>query len=383
MADFSQPQLFETLRKLKGHEPSSFVLAVAALERGLTVTHYRDQQEAGLRHQVFSGKFSSATFYSLSDGRRCHFFNSTLSDRISATAALTTKDKLKTKAILHAKNLNTPVGGFISSKNPKLLVDLYAAGVRLFVIKPVSGSLGKDTHVGQSAQQVLAVLRGNPNAGYLLEQYIVGQEHRLFVVGRKVVGAFIRQPPIVVGNGIDTIRTLCENYQAAREHNPLFVDNKLNPAEVELALLFWRRKWTDIPRLNEVVSLAKDLVPAAQGNRSWSLDTLPQSMKQLAIDSMQALSARSGALDMVLDRSGVPFVLEVNMRPMIAALSLPWPHGEWNLHVPNAIIDDLFGPSTKPRREIATFDFAALRAEIFREGRTTKGINASDFATFA
>ncbi len=61
--------------------------------------------------------------------------------------------------------------------------------------------MGRDTFVNQSAKAVRAYLSKHRSGDYLLEQYINGAEHRLFVVKGKVAAAYRFVPMRVVGNG--------------------------------------------------------------------------------------------------------------------------------------------------------------------------------------
>ena len=65
-----------------------------------------------------------------------------------------------------------------------------------------------------------------------------------------------------------------------------------------------------------------------------------------------------------------------------ASHSFPHPNGEYNLTVPNALVQSLFGPPKAAQRPVLGFDFQALGAEVFREGRASKGVEAADFAQF-
>lgn len=379
MADFAQPAMALSMKSLMAHEAASFLIALYAIERGLTVHFYRNQAEADVDRPLLARSVSDATLFSISNEARTHFFCGAQSDQLNRSAAVVSKDKLKTKALLHAKNLNTPVGGMVSTSNAKLLSDLYTAGVRRFVVKPVAGSMGENTHLNQSAKQVIAILRGNPGTEFILEQHVQGQEHRLFVVGQEVVAAYQRVPSFVAGNGVDNIRTLCSKFDDLRRTNPFTANRLLDPTEVELALLLNRRTWADVPKPNEVVKLSKDGVLSGQNPYPWSLHRISPETKQLAVKAMQTVSARAGALDMIIDARGVPYVLEINLRAMIAPLSFPWPTGPWNMNVPKALVDDIFGKADGTVRSVASFDFAGLRAELFRDGRTSRGVNAADF----
>ena len=158
LIDFTAPAFFNVMRTTKAHTTSAYLVSLAALTQGLSVTFFRSQREAGINNPLFPPEVSEPIFYRVSNGRRAHFFNGTQSDRTSATAAFTTKDKLKTKALLHAKNLNTPVGGLMSAQDHGLLGRMHQAGVKWFVIKPVAGSLAEGVFLHQSAAQVFHYL---------------------------------------------------------------------------------------------------------------------------------------------------------------------------------------------------------------------------------
>ena len=83
-----------------------------------------------------------------------------------------------------------------------------------------------------------------------------------------------------------------------------------------------------------------------------------------------------------MDQSGTPYVLEINIRPYIGAASFMISNRAYNLTVPNALIQSLFGPPTAAPCEVLGFDFQALGADVLREGRMSNGVVAADFAQF-
>lgn len=380
--DFAAPAFFNQIRATKGHGASTYLVTLAALTQGLSVTFFCSQAEAGINHPLFAKEVAEPIFYRVSNPRRAHFFNATQSDRISATACATTRDKLKTKALLHAKNLNTPVGGVMSAQDHALLGRLHQAGVRRFVIKPVAGSLGKGVFLNQTAQQVAAYLRANPEQSFLVEQHINGFEHRVYVVDGVVVAANQRIPNNVVGNGSDTVATLFAARQEDRRRNPYFADKTADLAEVEMTLLTRGGAWSDVPARGQIVWLAKDGIPGMQGDFPLSLDSLPEAAKHLAVAATKAVAAQSAGLDILVEPSGTAYVLEINIRPWIGAQSFPHPQGDYNLTLPNALIQSVFGAPNPQPRPLLGFDYQALGAEVFRQGRVTKGVEAADFAQF-
>src|SRR5699024_7010840 len=47
-----------------------------------------------------------------------------------------------------------------------------------------------------------------------------GNDYRLYVVGDQVVGAILRIPPNIIGDGVNTIETLIESKNEERKFNP-------------------------------------------------------------------------------------------------------------------------------------------------------------------
>jgi cyanophycin synthetase len=380
--DFTSPAFFNVMRTTTGHTSSAYLVTLAALTQGLDVTFFRTRREAGLKNPMLAEEVSEPIFYRVSNTRRAHFFNGTQCDRTSATAALTTKDKLKTKALLHAKNLNTPVGGVMSAQNHALLGRLHQAGVKWFVIKPVAGSLANGVYPHQSAVQVFQYLQAHPNDSFLVEQHIAGFEHRVYVIDGVAVSAYQRVPNHVVGNGFDSVRTLFATRQDERKQNPLLANKPADMAQVEMALLSRGAAWSDVPAPGQMVWLAANALPSNQGDYILSFDSLPEGVKRLAGAATQAVAAYNAGVDMIVQPSGEAFVLEINIRAWIGSHSFPHPKGAYNLTLPHAIIQSLFGPPKTALRAVAGFDFQALGAEVFREGRRSSGVNAADFAQF-
>lgn len=387
MMNFSLPQNFETMRKLRKHDASSFLIALTALGNGLDVTYFRSQAEAGKKLPLFAAEVTAPIFFSVGDGRRTHFFNASLPDTTSASTATVTRNKVATKELLHRKSIPTAIGGLVSAENPRLLYDLARAGVKRFVMKPVEGSLGKGTFLNQTPEQAAEVLRLNPRVKYVIEQHIFGREHRLYVVDDRVVAAYWYMPPNVLGDGSATVRTLHARHQAERAENPFVVDRKPAPAEIDLALLMQKVGWDDVPEKGRRIWLATTPFPDAQGDFFVCTTTLPDSIRQVGLATAKAVAARNCAIDLIVNARGEAFVLEVNARPMIGVHSFPHASGQtegqgFNLDVPTAILRSLFALKPDLAREVVTFDYAALSAEVFREGRSTRGVRAADFAVF-
>ena len=243
----------------------------------------------------------------------------------------------------------------------------------------VIGERGFSASIGRTG---FSTSTGQFYRNFLLEQHIAGFEHRVYVVDGVAVSAYQSVPNHVVGNGFDTLRALFAARQDQRKHNPFQVDKPADMAEVEMALLARGGAWTDVPAQGQIVWLAAKSIPDSQTDFIPSLETLPSAARALAVAATQAVAAYNAAVDMIVTPSGTAFVLEINIRAYIGAHSFPNTNSSYNLTLPNAIVQSLFGKQRLQHRDLVAFDFQALEKELFREGRRAKGLDAADFVQF-
>ena len=132
-------------------------------------------------------------------------------DRTSAVAEAIAQDKELTKTLLHAAGVPVPVGRPVENAE-----DAWAAALELggaVVVKPQDGNQGKGVTVNLTTrEQVEAAYAAafKISDEVLVERYLSGQDHRLLVIGNKLVAAARREPPLVVGDGVRTVRQLVE-----------------------------------------------------------------------------------------------------------------------------------------------------------------------------
>ena len=136
-------------------------------------------------------------------------------DSTSAIAEAIAQDKELTKKLLHAAGVPVPLGRPVTDAE-----DAWRAAQALggaVVVKPRDGNQGKGVTVNiQTREQVLAAYEVASQYGseVMVERYLPGIDFRLLVVGRKLVAAARRDPPLVVGDGVHTVRQLVEAVNA-------------------------------------------------------------------------------------------------------------------------------------------------------------------------
>ena len=136
-------------------------------------------------------------------------------DATSAIAESIAQDKELTKKLLHAAGVPVPLGRPVTSAE-----DAWAAAQEIglpVVIKPRDGNQGKGISVNISTKEGVMTAYNTAVSfrdDVLVERYLPGSDFRLLVVGNKLVAAARRDPPLVIGNGKNTVRELVEQVNA-------------------------------------------------------------------------------------------------------------------------------------------------------------------------
>ena len=132
-------------------------------------------------------------------------------DATSAIAESIAQDKELTKKLLHAAGVPVPLGRPVISAE-----DAWAAAQEIglpVVIKPRDGNQGKGISVNIATKEGVMTAYNTAVSfrdDVLVERYLPGSDFRLLVVGNKLVAAARRDPPLVIGNGKNTVRELVE-----------------------------------------------------------------------------------------------------------------------------------------------------------------------------
>jgi len=132
-------------------------------------------------------------------------------DATSAIAESIAQDKELTKKLLHAAGVPVPLGRPVTSAE-----DAWAAAQEIglpVVVKPRDGNQGKGISVNIATQEGVMTAFNTAKSfrdDVLVERYLPGSDFRLLVVGNKLVAAARRDPPLVIGNGKNTVRELVE-----------------------------------------------------------------------------------------------------------------------------------------------------------------------------
>jgi cyanophycin synthetase len=132
-------------------------------------------------------------------------------DRTSAVAESIAQDKELTKTLLLSAGVPVPTGRPVANAE-----DAWAAACEIggaVVVKPQDGNQGKGVTVNLTTRKQVETAYAAAfkiSDAVLVERYLTGHDHRMLVVGNKLVAAARREPPMVVGDGMHTVRELVD-----------------------------------------------------------------------------------------------------------------------------------------------------------------------------
>src|SRR5690606_22012581 len=322
-------------------------------------------------------------------GARQHRIWTAESDLTSAIAEGISRDKDLTKQLLQSCGVPVPEGRLVTSAE-----DAWEAACEIgvpVVVKPYDGNHGRGVFTNvmtreevESAWQI-AIEEGS---GVIVERFVQGKEHRLLVVGGRMVAAARGEPAFVVGNGRSTVTELIDlqlNSDPSRgstDDRPLNFVRIASSARMDLArqgydaesvprpgqqLLIQRNGNLAIdvtaevhPRIAHAVAVAADVV----GLDIAGIDLVVE-------DISKSLSAQRGA---IVEVNAGPGLL-MHLKP---SAGLPQPVGA-------AIVDHLFPDSDTGRIPIVGIGgtrsgtaIARLVAEFVRLAGLYTGLACGD-----
>ncbi|MEM8511792.1 cyanophycin synthetase [Massilia sp. MP_M2] len=278
-------------------------------------------------------------------------------DRTSAIAEGIASDKDMTKNLLASCGVPVPEGAIARSADAAWEE---AADIGLpVVVKPIDANHGRgvslnlNTEADVRAAYVIASEEGESRS-VLVERFITGSEHRLLVVGRKVVAVARGESLWVTGDGRQNVAELCDsqiNIDPRRGESEEFPLSPVEPRKSEENQLQLKRQ-----------GLTPDSVPPAgqkvliQMNGNVADDVTDQLHPDVA--HAAALAARIvgldiAGIDLVCEDIGRPLleqrgaIIEVNASPGLLAHTKPASGTARN--VGKDIIEHLFAPDDTAR----------------------------------
>jgi len=341
----------------QGKRISTYNVALEGWRRGLELEFYGEIEEVS----------KLKLRYSLSNGERTHHFQLSMGDKVTEEAFNICDDKSLTKKYLKKAGVPVPGGKKFTKKNSKKEIADYADKIGYpVVLKPTDGNAGKGVFANiQSRDSLKSLIKHvQDELGYgdiLIERFVEGNEYRVVVIEDQILGAMIRRPASVLGDGKHTINQLIHIKNDIRRTNP-HLRNRLIKVDREVIDLLQRSGHTlkSIPGEGERVFLRTKSNLSAGGDSIDVTDHLTPELEKIVIDAGKAIPGLAYyGVDMIVDlERNKGTILEVNARPGIGGHMFPVEGTPRDFAA--AIIDYYFPETKEVVRSPLFFDFDAI-----------------------
>jgi len=243
----------------------------------------------------------------------------------SAIAESIAQDKELTKDLLYAAGVPVPLGRTVDGA-----ADAWAAAQEIglpVVVKPKDGNQGKGVAVNLTTREAVEAayaVAGSFRGDVMVERYLPGNDFRLLVIGDRLVAAARRDPPLVTGDGVRTIRQLIDevNKDPLRGAGHATSLTKIRLDEIALATLSTAGLTPDsVPAMGQRVVLRNNANLSTGGTATDVTDHVHPKVAQRVVQAAQMVGLDICGVDVVCEGVHRPLeetgggIVEVNAAP--------------------------------------------------------------------
>jgi len=328
--------------------------------------------DAATDRRIPSIRLNDGNLVQLGYGARQRRIWTAETDHTSAIAEGISRDKDLTKSLLKSCGVPVPEGRLVEDA-----ADAWEAAEDIglpVAVKPYDGNHGRGVSLDLSTrEQVEAAfeLAEREGSGVIVEQSISGIEHRLLVVGKRMVAAAAGETTRVTGDGESSIAELIESQinsdprRGEDEEFPLDILKLEEGGELALQLARQGRSGATVPAAGEIIELQRN------GNVAFDVTAkVHPDTAALASLAARVVGLDIAGVDLVAEDISRPLseqrgaIIEVNAGPGLLAHTKP-ASGQPQ-PVGAAIVDHLFGPDDDARIPIVGITGTRDTARIAR-----------------
>ncbi|NOT69078.1 MAG: cyanophycin synthetase [Methylophilaceae bacterium] len=318
-------------------------------------------QAAAARHIPFR-RLTRGSLVQFGWGSKQRRIQAAETDRSSAIAESIAQDKELTKKLLSAAGVPVPNGRTVTDAD-----DAWAAMSEInapVVVKPADGNQGKGVTVNIASREGLELAYAAArkiSAEVLVERFIPGNDFRLLVVGNRLVAAARRDPPLVIGDGVHSVRDLVArvNRDPRRGEGHATSLTKIRFDEIALASLATQELNADsVPGKGARVQLRNNANLSTGGSATDVTDNVHPELAASAVAAAQMIGLDVCGIDVQCDNVHQSLqqqggaIIEVNAAPGLR-MHLQPSYGKGRA-VGEAIISTLFNTNDNGRIPLLT-----------------------------
>jgi cyanophycin synthetase len=348
---------------------------------------------AARRRNIPARRLNEGSFVVLGQAARQRRVWTAETDGTSAVAQEIAQDKQLTRALLGAVGVPVPDGRPVQDAEDAWSA---AGGVGLpVVVKPQYGNQGRGVATNLSTreqvEQAYAAAR-EQSAYVMVERFVPGADHRLLVVGERMVAAALREPALVVGDGRSTVAELVAqaNRDPRRSDGHATALSFIKLDVIGLAVLAEEGYTPEsVPAAGARVLIRRNANLSTGGTATDVTDRVHPEVAARAVEAAQAVGLDIAGVDVVAEDIGRPLeeqggaVVEVNAGPGLrmhlepsagtprdvgaAVVDMLFPHGETG-RVPVVAVTGVNGKTTTTR----------LLAHLLRQAGHRVGMTCTD-----
>ncbi len=313
--------------------------------------------DAATERRIPSIRLTTGNLVQLGYGSRQRRIWTAETDKTSAIAEHISSDKDLTKRLLTQCGVPVPKGRTVTTAEEAWSV---AQDIGLpVVLKPIDANHGRGVSLDLKTEaQVHAAfhiaLREEENTEVIVEQFIVGEEHRLLVVGDKVVAVSRGETVQIIGDGASSVAHLIDsqvNSDPRRGLEEEFPLEKIILSEQGNIVLEIQKQGFEVDSIPEQ---GKVIIVQRTGNMANDVtDEVHPQVADMAVLAAKVVGLDIAGIDLVTPDISRPLqevhgaVVEVNAGPGLLmhlkpVVGKPRPVGQ-------AIVDQLFAPSDSGR----------------------------------
>lgn len=320
--------------------PSTGAIVAAAKARGIPAIRLNRESMVQLGHSSKAHRICTAE-----------------TDQTSAIAEQIAQDKQLTRTLLGAAGVPVPIGRPVKDAD-----DAWAAAEELglpVVVKPQYGNHGRGVATDlRTKEQVLAAYQAarEESSYVMVETFLPGDDHRLLVIGGKLVAAAVREPAQVIGDGRSTIRQLVDevNKDPRRGEGHATVLTKIKLDTIGLQVLAEQGCAPDsVPPAGQKVLIRRNGNLSTGGTATDVTDRVHPEVAARAVEAARVVGLDIAGIDVVCTDISRPLeeqrggIVEVNAGPGLRmhlqpSAGKPRPVGQ-------AVVDSLFPPGETGR----------------------------------